>query len=79
MINNSWEGHKRIEESITDNSIHEIMITIDYLNEMNIKLRKPEYEELRNKRGPLYSLILYEYRKQKIEKIISKNENSINN
>jgi len=61
--------HDLINDSIENGTISEIMMTIDYLSQKNIKLRNPDLEELRNKRGPLYSLILYEYRKQKIEKI----------
>ena len=58
-----------IDDSVIDGTISDIMMTIEYLASKNIKLRNSEFEELRNKRGPLYSLILYEYRKQKIEKI----------
>ena len=58
-----------IDDSIFNGTIDNIMMTIEYLASKNIKLRNPKLEELRNRQGPLYSLILYEYRKQKIEKI----------
>jgi hypothetical protein len=53
--------------------------TDEYIKKHDILLGKENMELLSKRDGSLYEFVVLVHRKQKIEKIIKKNENSINN